>query len=138
MNHAKKLTEKLDAPKNNLFELPDEIMLNVLTFVRDYDLQALSKVSRKTLNLCKDTVLWKINQHKSAFLMSTKLFNERRPNRSELIEHNILKGVQKHQIASGTYISSEQIKIHEIGLRLQRLMRVESLEKNLLRRAHSR
>lgn len=75
-------------------------------FVDDTDLQSLSHVSRDFRRLSSDIVLWRyFHLVRSAAMINSRLFSDFRPDRVALVERNIMKGVQAHQIARGQYVN---------------------------------
>jgi hypothetical protein len=89
----------------SLMALPEELLVYVLMFVDDTDLQSLSKISPTLRRLCADTLLWRhFHLVRAPAQISSLLFRKTRPERPSLLERNIIRGVQQQQLSNGSYI----------------------------------
>jgi hypothetical protein len=120
----------------NLIDLSEELLLRVMQFVDDTDIQTLAKVNTLFNRLSNDVVLWRyFHLVRNSTSVNHLLSCEKRPNRTALASKNILKGVQAHQIERGHYINGpNQQQVFETQARLNRAMKETSLRRSLSRR----
>jgi hypothetical protein len=90
-----------------LSDLSEEILLYILHFAEDTDLHALGRVNHLFHRLSNDIVLLRYFHYtRNTAILQSHLFAGRRPERSQLIDSNIMKGVQHHQVDGGQYVYS--------------------------------
>ncbi|KAI3632486.1 hypothetical protein MIR68_009592 [Amoeboaphelidium protococcarum] len=119
--------------------LSEELQLYILYFVDDVDFQELARVNRLLRRLSADIVLWKhFHLVKNAAILESRLFlaqDHSRPDRAELVERNILKGVKAHQISRGVYVNGHaQIQMIETQQKIDRQMKENVVNKALKER----
>lgn len=125
--------------KLNINQLPEEVMMFMFLHLDDTDLQTMAKVSIKMHRLATDVILWKkFRQIKNPALLSNRLLSLNRPDRYDLVQMNVLRGVHPHQITSGQYINSPTVKtLHENQAKVSWLLREQLIRNRLDKRPDS-
>lgn len=133
-------THRIDTNNRKLLliDLPPELLLRLLLFVSDYDLQQLKRTCRQLFALSTDRVLWHyIWTVQNASKLSISFSKTSRPSRMNLISRNILKSTAspnnlEQQIRRGNYVNGPAaVQSFHASQAIERIITLHSLERRL-------
>lgn len=127
-----------NAVTDHVSKLPHELLLYLLLFVADIDLQTLRCASHLYRSLTIDKILWsKILLGRNPRLVSASFTKWNRPSRIDLIGLNILKSAASQEILtrmvlSGGYTNGPfAVASYEAGLGISKLYIMHTLNRRL-------
>jgi hypothetical protein len=114
----------------------DLLLLQIFKHLSDEDLQVTSQVSTQWRRMSADWVLWRFKHfHSAANMLTRRLDPDVRSSRVELIDRNVMKGIQPHQVSRGFYVATRnQQTLFQVQHTLEKQMKENAIRNTLQRR----